>query len=65
MATDIGESLVGSYLRYIGGCEVVVYNVQTEGQGEVDVIGLRLGQPRFVWFCEVIRAVTCGYKHGT
>jgi hypothetical protein len=33
---------------------VVVYNVHTEGQGEVDVIGLKLGQPRFVWLCEVI-----------
>jgi transposase len=31
-------------LRYLGGCEVVVYNVHTEGQGEVDVIGLKLAQ---------------------
>jgi hypothetical protein len=54
LATDIGESLVGSYLRYVGGCEVVVYNVQTEGQGELDVLGLKLDQPRLVWLCEVI-----------
>ena len=55
MATDIGESLVGSYLRYVVGCEVVVYNTHTPGaQGEIDVIGLRYGDPRAVWLCEVI-----------
>ena len=55
MATDIGESLVGSYLRYVVGCEVVVYNTHTpEQQGEIDVIGLRYGEPRAVWLCEVI-----------
>jgi len=58
MAQDIGESLVGSYLRYIEGCEVVVYNTHTPGvQGEIDVIALKQGSPRVAWLCEVITHV--------
>lgn len=58
MAQDIGESLVGSYLRYIEGCELVVYNTHTPGvQGEIDVIALKQGRPRVVWLCEVITHV--------
>lgn len=51
---DIGESLVGAYMRYIRSCEVVVYNtfLRTE-QGEIDVVALRTGTPRTVWICEV------------
>ncbi len=55
MVADIAESLVGSYLRYVVGCEVVVYNTHTpDVQGEIDVIGLKHGDPRTVWLCEVI-----------
>jgi hypothetical protein len=55
VVADIGESLVGSYLRYLKECEVVVYNVHTpDVQGELDVIGLKHGEPRVVWLCEVI-----------
>lgn len=51
---DIGESLVGAYLRHIVGCQVVVYNsFFANRQGEVDVVGLELGEPRKVWLCEV------------
>jgi hypothetical protein len=51
---DIGESLVGAYLRHIVGCQVVTYNSYfTDRQGEVDVVGLRHGEPRTVWLCEV------------
>ncbi|MBA3629471.1 MAG: hypothetical protein H0W55_07320 [Actinobacteria bacterium] len=49
---DIGESLVGSYLRYIENCDFVHYQTYGEGQGEVDVIGMRLSDRR-VWLCEV------------
>ena len=39
---EIGESLVGAYLRQILGCKVVLYNTYLpEGQGEVDVIGIK------------------------
>jgi hypothetical protein len=54
MAEDIGESLVGSYLRYVKNCEFVLFNTfLPEGQGEVDVIGIRLGKPRDIYFAEV------------
>ena len=51
---DIGESIVGAYMRYIRECEVVVYNtfLRTQ-QGEIDVVALKTGEPRKVWLCEV------------
>lgn len=49
---DIGESLIGSYLRYIENCDFVHYQTYGEGQGELDVIGMRLSDRR-VWLCEV------------
>ncbi len=59
---DIGESLVGAYLRHVRGCSVVVYNsFLTDQQGEVDVVGIEPSSPaagdssegRTVWLCEV------------
>jgi len=53
-AMDIGESLVGTYLRHIVKCEVVIYNsFFADRQGDVDVVALRQGKPREVWLCEV------------
>jgi hypothetical protein len=49
---DIGESLVGAYLRYGELCDFVVCGTQTEGQGEIDVIGFQVERQR-VWLCEV------------
>src|SRR3954464_13144221 len=49
---DMGESLVGAYLRYVGGCDFVVYGTQTERQGEIDVIGFQIAERR-VRLCEV------------
>ncbi len=49
---DIGESLIGSYLRYVENCDFVHYQTHGEGQGEIDVIGMRLSDRR-VWLCEV------------
>ncbi len=49
---DIGESLVGAYLRYVEECDFVVYGTQTEAQGEIDVVGFQL-EARKVWLCEV------------
>jgi hypothetical protein len=37
-------SLVGAYLRYGEQCDFVVYGTQTEGQGEIDVIGFQVEQ---------------------
>lgn len=51
---DIGESIVGAYMRYIRNCEVVVYNTfLRDRQGEIDVVALKTGPPREVWMCEV------------
>jgi hypothetical protein len=51
---DIGESIVGAYMRYIRSCEVVVYNTYLrDQQGELDVVALKTGPPREVWLCEV------------
>ena len=53
-AVDIGESLVGAYLRHVGECDVVIYNsFFADRQGEVDVVGVKQGNPRRVWLCEV------------
>lgn len=53
---DIGEDLVGAYLREIVECPVVQFNVRTgSAQGEIDVVGLKLNAGRVteVWLCEV------------
>lgn len=54
MQSDIGESIVGSYLRHIRECDLVLYNEFTgEKQGEIDVIGIKSGVQPEVWLCEV------------
>lgn len=53
---DIGEDLVGAYLREVVGCPLVHFNVRTgTAQGEIDVVGLKLQGPHIseVWLCEV------------
>ncbi len=53
MAKDIGEEIVGAWLRVIADCDFVQYNVPTrKKQGEVDVIGLNL-RTQTVYICEV------------
>jgi hypothetical protein len=40
---EVGEELVGAWLRIIAGCDFVQYNVHLrDKQGEIDVIGLNL-----------------------
>ena len=54
MQSDVGESIVGSYLRHVEKCDLVLYNEFTgENQGEVDVIGVKVGKEPKVWLCEV------------
>jgi hypothetical protein len=54
---DIGESLVGAYMRYVEGCPIVLYNsFLTDQQGEVDVVAVKpghAGAARAVYLCEV------------
>ena len=40
--TDIGEDLVGDYLRLVQGCDLVAFNTRTgKAPAEIDVIGVR------------------------
>ena len=57
MKTDIGEYIVGAYLKVIEECDVVDYNVRKPGGGiaglgELDVIGLNF-ETKTAILCEV------------
>jgi hypothetical protein len=57
MKTDIGEYIVGAYLKIIKGCDFVDYNVRPSGGGleglnEIDVLGLDL-KNKVAYLCEV------------
>lgn len=57
MATDIGEYLVGAYLKLEEHCDVVDYNVRLpgggiNGLGELDVVGYDMAK-RKAYLCEV------------
>ena len=60
---------MGAYFRYVRGCEFVLFNTFLPGiQGEIDVIGIRLGTPRDVYFAEVtthIEGMTYGGNSST
>lgn len=59
MKTEIGEYVIGAYLRIIIGCDYVDYNVRPleegrGGQGELDVIGVKLEKDKEeIFLCEV------------
>lgn len=51
---DIGESLVGSYMRQVRGCHSVAFNTHVSHQAELDVIGVSNGSGGVrVWLAEV------------
>ncbi len=57
MKTEIGEYIVGAYLKLVLNCDVVDYNVRPAGGGlkglnEIDVIGFRLAE-KSAFVCEV------------
>ena len=56
---ESGELLVGSYLRLVEGCELVMYNQRSQEPGnqlEIDVIGVDSTEQgeRVVYTCEVV-----------
>ena len=64
---NVGEQIVSSYLRYIRGCDFVQTNLYTiESAGEIDVVGINLGQ-KTVYVCEVAVHLTTGllYAQGS
>lgn len=57
MKTEIGEFVVGAYLKHVLKCDFVNYNVRPpggglEGLGELDVVGFRFSD-RTAFVCEV------------
>lgn len=63
---DMGESLVGSYFKFVEGCKMVVYNCQME-EGEIDVVALDPAGDR-VYLCEVathLRGMLYGHSNST
>lgn len=56
-AADLGESLVGAYMRHVEQCSIVLYNsFFADQQGEIDVVAVKpraSEQPRLVYLCEV------------
>jgi hypothetical protein len=59
MKTEIGEYIIGAYLKIVIGCDYVDYNVRPsekglEGLGELDVIGIKLEKGHEeIYLCEV------------
>lgn len=50
--TEMGEYLVGSYLKLVLHCDFVIYNQRIERQREIDVIGLDT-EKNVAYLCEV------------
>tara|TARA_B100000700_G_scaffold330037_1_gene454282 strand:- start:1921 stop:2517 length:597 start_codon:yes stop_codon:yes gene_type:complete len=58
-----GEEVVGEYLRCIGNCEFVEYNLYTEEvQGEIDVVGVN-SKNKKVFVCEVATHLQTGLRY--
>lgn len=67
MSSDIGEQIVGAYLKIINKCDIVTYGIRLpgggiRGLGELDVVGFDLKNDT-VYLCEVtthIRGILYG-----
>ncbi|ATW87043.1 hypothetical protein halTADL_0222 [Halohasta litchfieldiae] len=67
---ESGELLVGSYLRLVEGCELVMYNQRSQKQGdqlEIDVIGVKNTEhgEQVVYTCEVVTHIDGLHYSGT
>jgi len=67
---ESGELLVGSYLRLIEGCKLVMYNQRSQEQGnqlEIDVIGVDNTDEgrQIVYACEVVTHIDGLHYSGT
>lgn len=60
---NIGEQLVGDYLRVKESCDFIDYNVYTkDSQGEIDVIGIK-NKTKKVFICEVAIHLSTGLQY--
>lgn len=60
---NIGETLVGDYLKIILGCDFVEYNLYTpDVQGEIDVVGIN-AKGKKIYICEVATHLVTGLMY--
>lgn len=60
---NIGEEIVGEYLKYCEACQFIQYNLSTPDiQGEIDVVGLNLADKR-LYVCEVAIHLETGLQY--
>mgnify|MGYP003589915457 CR=1 FL=1 len=60
---NIGETLVGDYLKIILGCDFVEYNLYTpDVQGEIDVVGIN-AKGKQIYICEVATHLVTGLMY--
>ncbi|MDR0233136.1 MAG: hypothetical protein LBI82_13640 [Dysgonamonadaceae bacterium] len=60
---NLGEHLVGQYLRAVKNCDFVEYNLQTKFvQGEIDVVGINSAKKQ-IYICEVATHLETGLQY--
>jgi len=60
---NLGETLVGDYLKVILGCDFVEYNLYTpDVQGEIDVVGIN-AEKKELYICEVATHLETGLQY--
>lgn len=60
---NIGEEIVGEYLKVILGCDFVEYNLYTpDVQGEIDVVGIN-AKEKEIYICEVATHLVTGLQY--
>ena len=60
---NLGEEIVGEYLKTILGCDFVEYNLYTpDVQGEIDVVGINAAKKE-VYVCEVATHLITGLQY--
>lgn len=60
---NLGEEIVGEYLKTILGCDFVEYNLYTpDAQGEIDVVGIN-AERKEVYVCEVATHLITGLQY--
>jgi hypothetical protein len=62
---NIGETLVGDYLKVILKCDFVAFNVYTpDAQGEIDVVGIKINaKKKEIYICEVATHLVTGLRY--
>lgn len=61
---NIGEELVAAYLQHIKGCDFTQQNLYIpDVQGEIDVVGISLADPRTIYICEVAIHLVTGLQY--